>query len=292
MREQTGSEFQERVVNLNFNRMRKIANIALRRASLFIAFATNAVSCKPEIGFNLEDKFQFRFTDLEKFDDELKHNARLEFEKWVIGNSLRDLVDAFSLYMANCLTCCHIMDTHQYDEEKIQKKFEKVEKYSVTEQIREFSKYIDVDLQFEDMFSTLLTARNCLSHNLGIVRKKDINTQLNNFSLRWVYLAFFISKPDGQAVEIDSGNIGTDAAYVKEGAKIQIKRAMRERLFEEGGTISLTRHELGEICMGFNIAITHVNQKLFELARARGIPEANETGESLPVTSPVPPSSS
>lgn len=290
MEESEPIEIPERVIKLDFQRMRRIADIALTRSSLFIAFSANATIANPPIGFDLQDPIQYRFGNPEKLDQIAQRQARDEFNKWVIGNALRDLVDAYSLYLANCIPACHIMSTGQFDDEHIQQLFQKAEGWNLLRQYNEISKYLDLDPQFADMFSTLLTARNCLSHNFGVVRTKDINSEDNKFSLRWVYLAPFIAKPDGPAIEVSVSNIGTDATYVEKGGVVQIKRALHERIFVVGESLSLSRHELGEICMGFNIAIEHVNTKLFESARAKGITETSENPETTMATPVSPPS--
>jgi hypothetical protein len=85
---------------------------------------------------------------------------------------------------------------------------------------------------------------------------------------------------DGTERLIDANNIG-EGIHVENGGLIVARLAWKEKEFAVGSQIRLTRHDLAEICMGVQLATTHVMQKMREFGLAQGIPESdNETAKA------------
>jgi hypothetical protein len=271
-------------VKINFLKIREPADIGIRRSSIFLGLATNAAAAVPPLSHVLDDRVQYRFVPNEVSPETAAH-FREEFNCWVIGNALRELIDAFSLFLIGCRPVLHLMETKNFDQEELMKVEASIEARNISQQYDEVKKLLGLDTSYLEMFETFRLARNCLAHRRGIVAaNRDVNTDHETFKLRWCFIGMFL-QTDGTEQLIDADNIG-EGIHVEKGGTIVARLAWKEKEFAVGSQIRLSRHDLAEICMGVQLAITHVMQKMREFGSAQGIPESDN--ESARAATEVP----
>jgi hypothetical protein len=261
-------------VQINFLQIREPADIGIRRASIFLGLATNAAATVPPLSHVLDDRVQYRFVTNEVSPETAAH-FREEFTYWVMGNALRELVDAFSLFLIRCRPTLHLMETKNIDQNELIKVEASIEARNISQQYDEVKKLLGLDPSYLEMFETFRLARNCLAHRRGIVAaKRDVNTDYETFKLRWCFIGMFV-QTDGVERLIDADSIG-EGIHVEKGGTIVARLAWKEKEFPVGSQIRLSRHDLAEICLGVELATTHVMQKMHEFASAQGIRDADK----------------
>ena len=125
------------------------------------------------------------------------------------------------------------------------------------------------------MFETFRQARNCLAHRRGIVAERDVNSDDENFKLRWCSMGAFLENSDGKERLLDNDALKAGNATIDAGGLIAIRLHWKELRFSVGSQIKLSRHDLSEICFGVFLATNHVIRKIHEFALANGIPDRN-----------------
>ncbi|MBZ9680998.1 MULTISPECIES: hypothetical protein [unclassified Mesorhizobium] len=271
-------------VNIDFAKLHEIADLGIRRASVFMGIATNVARIDPPVSHVLDDKTQFIVMPSEISEA----NRRLlidEFENWNIGNAFREIVETFSLFLLEAYGIIHIVETNSLASlERAKRRFSF--KGGVSDHLQIVCDMVGVENRFGPMFVAMNQARNCIAHRRGIVGMADILEPDRPFNLCWRTRGFVLE--DGRDVGLALQR-GEEVYVAKEQALVSME-VERSKLFSLGQQIRLNRHELSEICFGFMIATQVVGQGLVAYIRAKGIrvPEEetakflNESGASLP----------
>jgi hypothetical protein len=274
-------------VQINFAQMRQPADIGIVRASVFLGLVTNAAAANPPLSHVLDDRWQFRFVA-----DELPPGTGAHFNEvftyWVMGNALRELVDAFSAFLIRCRPVVRVFETRQINTEEFSQLAALIEVKNISQQYAELGELIGLEATYAEMFETFRQARNCLSHRRGVVARRDVNTDDGCFRLRWCFLGTFLRDSDGTEQLIDNDTIGKGIVTGPDGAVIVSRLTWKEKKFAVGSQIVLTRHDLGEICFGVHSATTHVIRRMHDYALAHGIPDGTVEG-AVEATADTPP---
>lgn len=256
-------------LTIDFDKLKAVAEVGVRRASVFMGVGTNAAVVEPPISHVLSDKVQFLFVPPDP-SDEVKRHYLEEFESWTIGNCLRDLADSFSMFLTEAFFIHRLLQTMTYSESEGLKAKRKFEKLNVGAQYAQLARNLQLNPDLGEMFETFRLARNCLSHRLGNVTSEDAPG--GELRIRWCLVGASVVGDDGQSVLMDNATIGTDRSFVAQGEPITLGMHWKERTFPVGNTIRLSRHDLSEMCMGVTLVAEHVVEKLIEHTRAKGVP--------------------
>lgn len=273
------------IVRLNFDALRRVTDVAVARASVFLGLATNAVSAPQPPSHVLDDKVQYCFVPKEVTSGTLVH-FREEFIYWILANALRDLVESFSGFLIHCRRLIFVIDLETIDEAEFARELAEYEKKSIRIQYELLKDIVGLDSTYMEMFETFRKARNCLAHRRGIVSEIDVNTDDSQLRLRWCFMATFLENPDGTEQIVDNDTISLIAPTAVE-RRIVAHLTWKEREYRIGSQIRLSRHDLGEICFGLHFATEHVLAKLRDFALQKGIPFENAAeGAARAATSP------
>jgi hypothetical protein len=274
-------------VQINFMSIRQPADIGVRRASVFLGLATNAAAVEPPLSHVLDDRVQYCFVPSEVPSSTAAH-FKEEFTYWIMGNALRELVDAFSAFLVRCRPVVRIMETKQINQNELRKLAAVIEDKNISQQYKEMRELIGLEPIYAEMFETFRQARNCLAHRRGIVAHRDVNTDDNHFKLRWCFMGTFLRGLDRTEHPIDNDTIGEGMVAGSDGGMVVARLTWKEKRFPVGSQIRLTRHDLGEVCFGVYFATSHVIRKMHEFALAQGIPDAS-LEEATGATADTPP---
>lgn len=261
-------------VQINFMSIRQPADIGVTRASVFLGLATNAAAVKPPLSHVLDDRVQYRFVPNEVPPATTAHFSE-EFTYWVMGNALRELVDAFSTFLVRCRPVLRIIETKQINKQEIEQLEAVIEKKNISQQYEEIQELVGLEPIYAAMFETFRQARNCLAHRRGVVAQRDVNTDDGHLKLRWCFMGTFLRDPDGTEKPIDNDTIGEGVIAGGDGGNVVVHLTWKEKRFPVGSQIKLSRNDLGEICFGVYFATSHVIGKMHEFALAHEIPDAN-----------------
>jgi hypothetical protein len=182
------------------------------------------------------------------------------------------------------------METKKLSRDELKQIASVIENKNISAQYQEMRELLDLDQSYAEMFETFRQARNCLAHRRGVVAKRDDNTGEELLKLSWCFIGTHIRLPDGTEQLIDNDALN-EGVTVEEGGQLIARLTWKEKKFAVGSQIKLTRHDLGEVCLGVHLATIHVLQKMVEFARAHGIPDV-DLQEAEKATTETPPEAS
>jgi hypothetical protein len=251
-------------VGVDFNKLREQSNLWIRRASIFMGIGANAAQIEPPVSHVLFDRAQYHFTAMTPTPEQARHFVD-EFEVWVVANGLRELVEGHATFLDAVFDPFQLITKGTIRVAELQTLHAKFELNNVFEKRAQLFAALGITDHFEPMFTSLQVARNCLAHRNGIVGPRDVNTVEGQFELRWRFSGLKIR---GQFVDL---NAVPEGVRVEAGEAVQFGPVEKSRRFAVGSQLRLTRHELSEICFGFQIAAESVLEPLIGILREKGL---------------------
>src|SRR5262249_6147413 len=117
--------------------------------------------------------------------------------------------------------------------------------------------------QYRDYFDSIGVARNVFAHNLGIVRERDCRGA-QAFTLKWrgwdmVFGSHVVSGPFSTPLEVEQATTVT------------IRPVERTRTFIPGSLITISPHDLSEICMNFLNQAQEIEKSTADYGRRKGL---------------------
>lgn len=241
-----------------------------------MGLAANAVRIHPPISHSLDDHFRTVIVP-DEVDEATKRHFLEEFEKSVVANGLRELVDTFSLFLNDAygaVILSHRATKIPLEEEP--KPTRKFPRENVAGQLARLHGIFGTQFQLTPMFNSLVTARNCLTHHRGVVRQEDCAPGMDYFELTWRRVAMWAETADGRILaEFEPG---TDKGLgVKITEETVMKAQFRDfgRHFPVGSVIQIERQDLAQICQATIAAADLVLEALTAHLRKIGVPNAD-----------------
>jgi hypothetical protein len=253
-------------VTANYNATRQIALMGIRRASVFMGVGVNAAKIDPALSHALDDRTQFVVLPPSALEDD-KRRIVTEFESWVIANGLRDMVEAFSLFLNEVFALQNLMEHSPIDGLAQSRAVSRFSRKGIEDQAEILTRRLGLDGRFAAMLGSLNRVRNILAHRMGHVGFEDVPTPDQPFSLIWRTRAM-VFRSDGTDISL---LLQADRTVKTERDEIiDLKEVERSKAFSLGEKVRITRHELNEICFGMTIATEAYLQGLIEFARSKG----------------------
>lgn len=257
-------------VKVDYDKIREIAALGVRRASVFMGIGTNVGKIYPPVSHQLDDRAQYIFVasnvpekDRRAFID--------EFQNWIIANGLRELVETYSVFLTASYQTYLLVESGGIAVAELAKKTSEFERDNVSVQLETLTKSLGVKNTYGDMFDSLRQARNCLSHRMGVVSPKDVNTNDGQFLLRWHYQALFAIEESGKETLLDLNRTSEDGITLETPGKIVMRPHVKEKATPLGSPIRLDRHELSEICWAVQVAGDYIHLANMEFAKSKGV---------------------
>jgi hypothetical protein len=199
-------------------------------------------------------------------------NFKVEFERWVVGCGLRELIETYSVFLEHSHEAClamamakgNFVDNHA----KIQADFESK---GFPEKLNLLESKFKVTSKNSKYLQSINKFRNCLTHRLGMVEQKDCNDG-NELIVQWVGLELFMEKTNGEEVPI---SMPSPEGQVLEGPGIiKVRNKERMKRFKQGESISMSPHELAEVCRFFVDSSSEIHNSCVEYVESLGIKKA------------------
>lgn len=256
-------------VVLSLDKIQEIANLAVRRAAVFLGIAANVSAIDPPISHALDDKVRIDLVPQRVTPE----NARAlveEFEAWSMSCALRDLCEAFALFFVEVRLAAHIFEQGLFVPAEWERLRRLWDRDGVAKQFKEVFETLGLAVDYTPMFASLNAARNCLSHRRGVVGREDLRDGVDRLTITWPAWVILAVLADGSEVELNEDLVRKGLPFETE-ARIIAHDRMREKTFGVGETIRLSRHDLAEICLATFNAANHTRTKLLAYAEIRGV---------------------
>ncbi|CAN5139140.1 hypothetical protein BH10PSE9_BH10PSE9_02500 [soil metagenome] len=253
-------------VRLDFDRLREIARLGVRRATVFMGIGTNAARIEPPIRHALDDKAQLTVVP-PAVSPEIQKMFVAEFESWVIANGFRDLVETFSVFLTGAYAAYDLFEKGKTTRDEHRRVVSRFERLGIEDQMRRLTELLALDGRFLAMFASLNQARNCLAHRQGVVGMADTPASGQPFDLVWRTRTMMLEDGRDVSALLREG----EEVLVEGGQKISFVEVERTKRFRIGEVLRLSRHELSEICFGVTVATEYVTQGLVAFGKSKGL---------------------
>ncbi len=273
-------------VDINIDHLTNIAHTGVRRAAVFMGLGLNAAHNKDFQDYELyklplSSGSQFIPVDFVQSNapPEIIERYKKDFSVWITGCGFREMLECYALFLD------HI---HQYallvfqvknklgtiDPVKTHKNFRWK---GVAEKLKALEKTFDIKDQHTCRVSNFCTARNCLTHDMGVV----LDTRLNDgdqFIIEWIAPQILIEgalsgkrRPFHEVVGI----------RLEEESNVLFGHENYKASFREGERLVLSHEQLWGICYFFNACVIPSFRKTFiSFLKANDIP-VNITSEAV-----------
>lgn len=196
----------------------------------------------------------------------MQPEAIKEYEKqyvsWILGNGLRDLVEAFANFLDGIYEIGLKLAPSTGDERRLRH----FKSQSLRPKVQMLKDQFAIEGSYARHFESFVDARNSLAHGSGVVRARDCNSEME-LVITWRGVDAAIPATDGNYYEID--------ATLPDGVELlktwPTKWVSREKCWKIGERIQLTPMDLAEITFMAAHEAVDVCDALCEFALKRGI---------------------
>ncbi|MBL8576130.1 MAG: hypothetical protein JNK47_02805 [Mesorhizobium sp.] len=251
-------------LKVNFDAMRRIVDLAVRRAVTFMGIGVNAGLAEPPISHLLQGGMQFKVVPDELTESQHQDVAR-EFTSWIIANAFRELAESFSVFLVEIFKAAYVLQNEPVSHATWSKAVSRFSREGVGKQLSVVSIMLGIEETFTPTFVALNQARNCLAHRRGVVGLPDA-TEGGKFVMRW--RAFAVTLEDGRDLSLALRD--TAPIIIEKDQSISMGMTDREKAFVVGEGIRLDRHDLAEIAMAVHFGCEHVIKGMVDRARELG----------------------
>jgi len=271
---------------IDFSKMRDVADRGIRRAAAFVGLGVNASRDCQFKKYQLSEYASFRVLPDNLSNKSIAH-IKEEFEKWVIVNGIRELVESFGLFLDNVHASCLALSINKKlmsiaDAKRVGADFERK---GVEDKLNKLNKRFAIKSKNAKYFSSMNQARNCITHRKGIVGPEDLKGE-KCFKLIWWGFDIYAQTKNGERHSLlppfPEGGI-----FLPEGGSIMI--GIKDRIIEYklGDSISLTPNELSEISLLVKLTTDDIVKSAYDYAKRIGVKivmsesfEANNTNSN------------
>ena len=166
-------QYGEKKIPIHVDKIIQIPFTGINRALIFMGFGVNSADNPDFTDFKLSKHTHHHWNAYKASDSQIK-KFKNEYRNWIIGCSLREILEHYSLYLERVADCCFILQNptsilHEYY--KAKKSFERK---SLREKLDYLNTEYNIGTKNNKLLLTLQGARNCLVHRLGVVGSRDL----------------------------------------------------------------------------------------------------------------------
>jgi len=244
-------------LRIDFDELSNLAHVGPRRASAFLKMGLHSCENPPQ-DFTLEGGIAYRF--LPEKSPELVEHIKTEFSAWIVGSGLKELDHCFSLFLDKVWFTTRLIRLHGAtvpSHLRIGDNF--ADETNAARKLQRVNTEIDGGVDLE-AFESLSLARNALTHGAGVVAARHTNRE-RALDILWTAPELVVQDGDKEIVYRAEP---ADMHRVKSqlGAQLLLRFSRHSVTFQEGERISLTAHNLAEICAFYQSTGLRILEKL------------------------------
>lgn len=259
-------------ITIDFSKMKDISYRGIRRAAAFVGLGVNVARDGEFKKYQLSE-----YSTLEimpnNLDDKSIAHIKEEFEKWVILNGVRELVESFGLFLDKVHIICLLMATQkkQISSDDAEKFGPAFERKGVEDKLTILRNRFGITSDKEKYFSSINQIRNCITHRKGQIGSEDLRDN-KSFQLTWWGFDIFAETPSGEKHSLIPP-LPKEGLFLKEGGKIMLQVKDRIIEYKLGDIVTLSPNELIEICYLVQLTTDDIVKSSYDYAKKIGIEE-------------------
>lgn len=233
-------------ITVNLDQIKEIALKGIRRTTIFLGLGVNAARNENFNMYQLPENHYLRLVPENASEQKIKR-FKENFEKWIISNGLRELIETFGLFLDKIHQACLWFATTKgsMGPEEANTHGPAFEKKGVEEKLKTLRTRFSILTDTEKYFASINQARNCITHRQGRIGSKDLKGK-DSLHLTWWTLEIVAQTADGKVVSLTP--IPKEGIYLEKAGTIGVKFLERLRQFKLGEIIELTPKDINEIC--------------------------------------------
>ena len=247
-------------VNIDLPKLADIAHVGVRRAALFMGLGLNAINQPGFRDYQLHKlplQAGQRSLPVDFFPPDLPDERVATFKQvysvWIAGCGLRELLEHYALYLDHIHKYGLVVQQAtgklgQRDPEKEQRSFNR--NGSLAEKLRLLKERFGIEVDAADSITQLYSARNCLTHDLGIVAPTRCDAE-GIFVVSWT--AFdMVAIGHETGTEAPLADLIVSGGATTEETTVAMRRVLRRRELKAGDKLRFSQQDLWEQCFFFN----------------------------------------
>lgn len=258
---------------INLEKAFSVATSGIIRASIFSGFVLNPKNEFNIVSWHINEAFKLCGND---FNDKSKNDAYNEFKKWVVKNSLREMMEYLDYSLIDIFKCLYIIIKYPniVEDNILEDAINdfKNSKNGFPEKIDKINKLVDNKLTNEEKYwKALQKIRNVITHNLGISNKK--------IKLSLPEVETIVKDRNGKECYFKPGEPIDMAKYLIDPIKIKIE--YKTRSYKQGEYINFSNEDIMYIIWGMQQALGVFEQSIIKKAFELELPIIDKTSNKI-----------
>lgn len=263
-------------LHFDLNKLKEIGFVGVRRASAFMCLGLTPTVGEPPKNLSLNSAVNFQFLPT-PLPEEMSLAIVAHYRTWLVGNALRELDLHCHLFLDEAWRIVQWLKLHNTQVKSDFKVSEISGDTNAASKLKKIYKALGVapNADLVSQVWSITNARNCLTHNAGLVNSRYANKDEKQLKLAWVGPELRLRQGEKFTVITPEGSNFRAPDPSKE-ALIEMQFLEREKLFDIGIRIDLTPHELHEICFFYTRITETVVASLGDHFRSKGLVKEEE----------------
>jgi len=250
--EQGTDERTELVVNVNLDALLGSLQREIQRVTNLVAVGLQSPVALDAAALAIRtDSIDYRFGSVQLWNSD--NDARADYENWVYGNGLRDVIESVSTFLESVrevLALWALGDRQKSGESltgatwvaEMQDAAKRFHRLGFPDKVEALRVAFDtsVDAVLNEHVLSVNVARNCLVHRRGVVSERDLNRD-NALVVAWRRIAVILQDEDGEHQLVLGKTLEKEARVV-----LRIEDSSKE--FKLGERVVFTGVEFAEVC--------------------------------------------
>jgi hypothetical protein len=252
---------------LDYVSARNVARQACLRAACFLGFGLNSARDSRLNDFSLSKEVNLdllpKDLTLESID-----SMKNSFEKWIIANGLREMIEGFDYFLYRMYVLSLMADKNKpTSDSSIKHLLRQIKNKGLPGKQLALKNDFGIVSDFSQHLKTIYEARNCFAHSRGMVTEGFFNDR-RTLRVTWRIIEILMIREDGtEEVILNEPNSPPIAGP----GTLAARPTTRTRIFTEGQFVSFSVKELSEICVFAYLACDDFFMKALDFAKANGV---------------------
>lgn len=256
-------------MRIDFEGIQERMLVGARRAAVFLGLGVNAARDPEFSAYGLTDIADMQLIR-SNHDESAVRSFKLEFESWIAGNGLRELLEAFAHFLDQSFEAC--LTVREVQRNKRMPAFEAIRKFdreTFPNKLGLIHQEFQVTPERSSFLISLQRARNCLTHRRGVVGSRDCNNS-DTLVVNWRGMDIVVREPTGVETHLPTAIMGS--TILKDGGDVLLRFVDRECRFTQGDVLRVEPRDLAEICWYVVQESKRLTGSAISYAKSCGVP--------------------
>ncbi|MBI2984170.1 MAG: hypothetical protein HYY50_00920 [Candidatus Kerfeldbacteria bacterium] len=263
------------------------ARVGINRAWVFMGLGVNAASIET-LTPNVTGASYLKLLPDEISADSLRE-FKTEFRTWVVVKGLEELIEVFGVFLEQLYSMVLFVDAWKSKGQVDQKQISQFTEMGIREKLNILNRNFGIGTAFNDDIVSVNQARHCLTHRLGIVATRDLNTS-SGLKVQWRTLQLYGHNEDGSEFvpdmeRFEPEGLKKEPVVFPRGSPAKMRNDPRSKVFPIGSRVVLEPRDLKEICLWFSLLLNELNESVIKYCEKSGVHVTRLAGQTPGATS-------